>query len=294
MSARLSRAVLVLALACTAPALAQEPPPAASPSDVLVTGTPDREQEIEDFVQALTPGPVTGLARFEEAICPNVLGLSGPLKEAVLNRMRQVSEAAGLSVAEGDCRPNVLLMVTRDKRALIEALAGRYPHFFGDDRENGARAVARQPGPASAWHAEIVVNAGGHALPMRGGFYLNQTGLVGGRIKIPTRSVFIAAAVVVERQALEGLSAIQLADYALMRALARTEPERLTAASPPSILSVLEAPMGSEIPLTLTRWDLGFLRGLNAATPNLRTAQQRSEIRRRVAAELDGTARRSP
>jgi hypothetical protein len=181
-------------------------------------------------------------------------------------------------------------MVTRDKQALIEALAGRYPHFF-DEQENSARRVARQPGPASAWHAEIMVNAGGQALPMRGGFYVNQTGLVGGRIKVPARSVFIAAAVVVERRALEGLSAIQLADYALMRALARTEPDRLTAASPPSILSVLEAPMGSEIPLTLTRWDLGFLRGLNAAAPNLRTPQQRSEIRRRVAAELEGTAR---
>lgn len=290
MSAFLSRAVLALSVALAAPAFAQEPPTAGGQSDVLVTGTPDREQEISDFVRALTPGTVDGVARFEESICPNVLGLSGPLKEAVLNRMREVIEAAGLGVAGGDCRPNVLLMVTRDKQALIEALAGRYPHFF-DDQDNSARRVARQPGPASAWHAQIMVNAGGQALPMRGGFYVNQTGLVGGRIKVPTRSVFIAAAVVVERRALEGLSATQLADYALMRALARTEPHRLTAASPPSILSVLEAPMGSEIPLTLTRWDLGFLRGLNASTPNLRTAQQRGEIRRRVAAELDGTAR---
>ena len=103
----------------------------------------------------------------------------------------------------------------------------------------------------------------------------------------PTRPVFFAAAVVVERRALEGLTTIQLADYALMRALARIDPTRVPPSSPRTILSVLEAPMGTEIPITITRWDLGFLRGLYASTPNLRTTQQRGEIQGRVAAELD-------
>ena len=44
--------------------------------------------------------------------------------------------------------------------------------------------------------------------------------------------------------------------------------------------------MGSEVPITITRWDLGFLRGLYGGQANLRAPQQRGDIQRRVASEL--------
>lgn len=288
MSAVLSRAILALSLVSAAPALAQEPPPAGDQSNVVVTGTLEREQEIRDFVAALAPGPGNAqLARFEDRICPAAFGLSGPLREQVVSRMRTVSEAVGLRLADPGCRPNVLLMVTRDKRAFIQALAARYPQYFGDDRDNSARGVARQPGPASAWHAEEAVNADGRPLPRQGGFTVNRTTRSQSRIAGSARPVFTAAAVVVEREALTGLSTTQLADYALMRALAGADPHRLTASSPSTILAVLEAPMGSELPVTLTRWDLGFLRGLYAGRDNLFATAQRGEIREGVREALD-------
>ena len=117
---------------------------------------------------------------------------------------------------------------------------------------------------------------------------VNRTTRPQTRLNAAARPIFTAAAVVVERDALTGLSTTQLADYALMRALARADPHRLTASSPATILRVLEAPMGSELPVTLTRWDLGFLRGLYASRDNLYATAQRGEIRRGVAAELDG------
>lgn len=293
MSAFLSRTVLALALASAAPAFAQEPAPAGDQSNVVVTGTLEREQEIRDFVAALTPGPGNGqLARFENRICPAAFGLSGPLREQVVTRMRTVSEAVGLRLAEEGCRPNVLLMVTRDKQAFIQALAARYPQYFGDDRENSARGVARQPGPASAWHAEEVVNADGRALARQGGFAVNRTTRNQSRIAASARPVFTAAAVVVERDALTGLSTTQLADYALMRALAGVDPHRLDTSSPATILTVLEAPMGSELPVTLTRWDLGFLRGLYAGRDNLFATAQRGEIRDGVREALDAPEER--
>ena len=55
-----------------------------------------------------------------------------------------------------------------------------------------------------------------------------------------------------------------------------------------TILKVLEAPMGSEVPLTMTAWDLSFLKGLYAATNNLYAASQRSEIRRQIEGDLTG------
>jgi hypothetical protein len=293
------------ALAAAGPAFAQHPspavqetPPASSPpaqdqseQDVVVTGTLEREQAIRDFVGALTRDvPMTGqLARFEDTICPGVYGLIGQARETVVNRMRQVAAYVGLRLGGENCRPNVLLMVTRDKRAFLQRLANRYPQFF-DDEQNSARRVLAQPGPVSAWHATISLGANGQPLSTQGGFGVNRTMGSQGRIAASARPAFTAAAVVVESGALTGLSTIQLADYALMRGLARTDPHQLTADSPPSILTAIEAPMGSAVPITITRWDLGFLRGLYGGQANLRAPQQRGDIQRQVSTELDRAA----
>lgn len=261
-------------------------------ADVVVTGTREREREIAAFVRALTPGsPGSQLARFEHSICPVAHGLLGPAKAAVEARMRQVAVAVGLQLGEANCRPNVLLMITRDKRAMIGALASRYPHFFGDEPENDPRRVARQPGNASAWYSTVLLSAEGRVLN-EGGGYLAGRSRNASRITESARPVFYAAAVVIESDALPGLSLTQLADYAMMRALARTQPERVSSGGAArTVLSVLDAAPDAEVPLGLTRWDIGFLRGLYAGTNNLRTPQQRGEIQQRVGTELDRAAR---
>ena len=292
------------ALVAAAPALAQRNPPVAaqpappaaqtppsSEQDVIVTGTLEREQEIRDFVGALTQSaPMTGqIARFEDVICPGVYGLNGQARETVRNRMRQVAAYVGLRVAGPNCRPNLLLMVTRDKRAFLGTLADRHPEYF-DEEEFSPRRVIAQPGPVAAWQATIELSADGQPLSVQGGFGVNRSMRSSSHITASTRPVFTASAVVVEAGALTGLSTIQLADYALMRGLARTDPHRLPAGSPPSILTAIEAPMGSEVPITITRWDLGFLRGLYGGQANLRAPQQRGDIQRRVASELNRAA----
>jgi hypothetical protein len=286
MSAFLSAALLGASLAAANPVAA--PPPAESDQDVIVTGTLQRDQEIRSFVGALTSQtPMTGqLSRFEEEICPGVYGLSAPVRATVEARMRQVAAYAGIRVAPAGCRPNVLLMVTRDKRAFLQRLASRYPQYF-DEEANSPRQVIAQPGPVSAWHAAIQLGPDGQPLSVQGGFGVNRSMRSSSHITSSSRPVFTAAAVVIESNALAGLSTTQLADYVLMRGLASTDPHRLPANSPPSILTAIEAPMGSEVPITITRWDLGFLRGLYASQANLRAPQQRGEIQRNVAGELE-------
>lgn len=303
MFASIAAVAAALSAAAAMPAFAQAAPPAAaapgqpaatppqSDQDVVVTGTLEREQAIRDFVGALTrSAPLTGqIARFEDALCPAVYGLNGQARETVRNRMRQVAAYVGLRVAGADCRPNLLLMVTRDKRAFLGELADRHPEFF-DEEEYSPRRVIAQPGPVSAWQATVSLSADGQPLSVQGGFGVNRTTRSQSRVAAATRPVFTASAVVVEAGALTGLSTIQLADYAVMRGLARTDPHRLPADAPPSILTAIEAPMGSAVPVTITRWDLGFLRGLYASQANLRAPQQRGDIQRQVATELDRAA----
>jgi hypothetical protein len=125
----------------------------------------------------------------------------------------------------------------------------------------------------------------------RDGVAVNRTFRLGSRLSAGGRPQFAAAAVVVETKALDGLTTVQLADYAAMRAFTRVDPSKLPA-SAPTILSILEAPMDSEVPITLTPWDLAFLRAFYASPPNLTTAAQRGEVRRGVERELGKAERR--
>ncbi|HEY5721068.1 MAG TPA: hypothetical protein VIT45_01975 [Allosphingosinicella sp.] len=283
------------ALAFSGGASAQQPAQDADGAEIVVTGNAEEvERQIKDFVGALTQAPPRSqLSRFESSICPGVAGLPPGQKESVIARMRRVGEAAGLRVGKPGCIPNVMLMVASDKRAFIEALKRKHPYFFDSMPSDELRRLVSEPGPAAAWQIDgPPLSADGTAMATGGGpgaeFYVNRTTRKGSLITASARPQFQAAAVVVEQKALEGLTTIQLADYAAMRAFARTDPARLPETSPPTILKVLEAPMGSEVPLTLTAWDLSFLKGLYAATDNLYAASQRSEIRRQIEEDLAG------
>jgi hypothetical protein len=54
-----------------------------------------------------------------------------------------------------------------------------------------------------------------------------------------------------------------------------------------TILSVIDAPMGSAIPLTLTAWDLSFLKAFYASSKESYAEYQRAEMRRAMRRELD-------
>jgi hypothetical protein len=269
------------------PAAAQEARQPAGDQEIVVTGNADVERQLADFVGALTQVPNGGqLSRFETAVCPTVVGVSPTRKDAVVGRMKVVARAAGLAVGGSGCVPNVLLVVTGDKRAFLDALRKKHPYYLGGMSTAAVRRLIAEPGPAAAWQVDGPLrNADGRELQTNG-VPLNRTTRPDSRLSAGARPQFAAAAVVVESKALEGLTTTQLADYAAMRAFTRADPSKLPA-STPTILNILEAPMDAEVPITLTDWDLAFLRSFYAAPSNLTAASQRSQIRRGVKRALE-------
>jgi hypothetical protein len=281
--------LLVVALGFTTSAPAQDQPEQEKSSEIVVTGTRDIDRQVRDFVGALTQTPSSGqLSRFEAAICPTAVGVSPSQKEAVIRRMKRVAEAAGIAVGGAGCIPNVLLVVTGEKKAFIEALSKKHAYYFGGLSAREVRRLANEPGPAAAWQvAGALLSADGVEMEQRSDApALNRTTRVGSRMTAGARPQFAAAAVVVEMNALDGLTTVQLADYAAMRAFSQSDPSRL-AGSAPTILKVLDAPMGTEVPITMTPWDLAFLRSLYAAPKNVSAAAQRSQIGRQLKKELE-------
>lgn len=282
----------LLALTLAVPAAAQTAPPPKQDDAIVVTGTRTTDAEIADFVDAFTVAPPLGqLARFEFAVCPIATGMAAPQKAVIANRLLAVAGAAGVPVGKPGCKPNILVIVTPDRKALIEGLRRLRPQYFDELSRAEMRALTDTTEPAVAWHMRgAPVDADGREMSYDSGagFYVNRTTRPGGRIAFASRPQFAAAIVVIESGALEGLTTIQIADYAAMRTLIRTDPTRLDKSAAPTILRVLGAPMGSEVPLTLTEWDLGVLRGFYAANPNLTAAAQRSAIRKGLKKDVGG------
>ena len=269
---------LSAALAAQQPAPAQ---PAQPEQAIVITGQKDQRKAIQDFVGALTAVPSNRqLSRFEHSVCPAVFGLPKAQAEAVANRIRAVSKSVGIVVGSPPCAPNVLLLVTSDKKAFLEELQRHSADYFGlTDKQ--FHDLERQPGPAAAWQTQgPMMSEDGVDLTedTTQGVVVNRTIDPSSRITVPVHPQFDTSVVVVERRALTGMTVTQLADYVALRALTGADPAKLGNSSAPTILHVLDVPVGGEAPITMTQWDYSFLNGYYDARRGLRTGAQRSAI----------------
>jgi hypothetical protein len=216
------------------------------------------------------------------------MGLSDSDNAAIAARLRKVAEAAAIPLRKVGCRPNVFVVVTRDKQAFVELLRKQYPVYFAEFGSDDVRRLAQAPG-VSAWHVKGLLTEDG--LPIRtdplDGYYVNELTGVPSRMRPTTRPHFIASIVVAELEALGGLTTMQLADYAAMRAFAQLDPSRLKKVAAQTILTIFDAPMGTAVPITLTQWDLAYLRSLYGSAENRYVGQQRGEMKQLMRKELD-------
>ncbi|HEX8533455.1 MAG TPA: hypothetical protein VF662_04750 [Allosphingosinicella sp.] len=280
----------ILALAAPAAAQDRRPPQEAEGQEIVVRGMKDRDRQVRDFVDALAKAPIGGqISRFEEEVCPAAIGLSPAQNLKVAARMRAVAAAVGIRVAKEGCSPNVSIIVAQDRDAMVKSIRAKWTDPLGDRVK-----VPNDGGKAVALHLEGRLDANGIPSAVqqetgdgRSGYYINEVADGSSRIRPSSRPHFLGSILVVEPAAIEGLTTTQLADYAAMRLLARTDPSRLASSAAPTILQILDAPMDSSVPLTLTSWDFGFLKALYGSGEGRYANQQRNEMQRLMTKELD-------
>jgi len=271
---------ILLTLAASA-ATAQQAPPTTDQSPIIVTGDKVSREEIRTFVRDLTRARSNAqLSRFEHSVCPIALGLEPQQRATVEDRIRLVAKDVGIAVAKPKCAPNLLLIVASDKPAVMAELKRHYDYIYGDVSGSRIRDLIRSADPVAAWQIDGPPMADGKdiAQDFGSGLFVNRTTTRSSRITVAAYPQFAAAVVIVARDSLAGLTTTQLADYAALRALTGADPARLSKAGPPTILHAIDAPDGSEVPITMTEWDLAFLRGYYDARRNISPAAQRSVI----------------
>lgn len=282
----------LLAAAALAPASAggAPPEPAAARDEIVVTGSRHPERAVRDFVAAVTVETVDQIARFATPVCPASLGLPPGYNEVITARVRQIAEYVGIGAAGDDCLPNVVIVVAESGGDFVERLHDERPALFRMMEYSDIRRVMRLAGPSRAW--QVVEPRGADGRPMNWievgrERRLRPTidGVMPSLTQRSTRQDLTLSFIVLDLEALEGLTLLQIADHAAMRALARTDIAALPARR--SILTLFnDRNSGGGAP-ELTGWDVAYLSALYRTGHTVSAHQQRSSIARTMRREVE-------
>lgn len=301
LSGKIASATLALALSLPAPLAAQEggDSPAADTADIVVTGTigdisvSQVQRQARDI--AVRHGNVleTPLARFEDRLCPGVVGLEEDFAFAFNARIRANPHALGIRLSPDDCRANFLIVFAEDGEALLRNLIDESPQYFRY-LDSGEIADILAPGPVHVWtNVEPRTLTGMPIAKVRNLAAMPAMRVSGAHSRIYTaaRNDIVSVLITFDRDAVRGFSLRQLADYATMRGLAQTRIPREAVMD--SILTLFDS---ETPPVGLTQFDQAYLRSLYDGIPNLPAFRKISGTARqlRLIAQEGEQARAAP
>lgn len=287
--------IIAAALAVGAPEKPAADATDAAARELVVTGRRGIDRRSEAFVDAIAePSQKGQIARFEDPLCPTSIGLTADDAASVDRRLRRVAEAAGVRTARAGCRPNLIILVVDDRARAIAHWQKHRPDFFESLTAREIAALGEGEGPVAAW--QIVHMKGADRRPLG----RTQEGVVDYHVQnqvVPTRIgttiqfEFYGSFLLVEASALKDMTLMQLADYAAMRTLARTDADGAAAQPTDTILSLFGPGAAEAAPPSLTHWDLGFLTALYRIDPAFRESAQRRAMAHIVREQVAKTAK---
>ncbi len=206
------------------------------------------------------------LARFEDYLCPGIMGLAADQASLMIDRIRDNAYDFGIRLHEDGCDANFIIMFVPDSQAAMAEMMERQPWLF-EFHDAGEKRELLEPGPARVWTWTQPHTRDGLPIAQtsnRASVPTLSSWMAHSRIYTAVRHDITSTIVMFDQGAVRGKSLIQLADYAVMRGLAQTRPSDDAAMD--SILTLFdeEAP-----PQQLTLFDRAFLRSLYDWLPNL-------------------------
>jgi hypothetical protein len=269
--------------------------------DILVEGEKHPRKAIKAYIRSTVAEETAGqYAKFDAPVCPSFTGFNEELSVFLEQRMRDVAKAADIPTGKKNCRTNVHVAIVENGPEAIANLRQRRKGAFGRMRPYERDRIAKQPGPVYSWHIVSPMAMDGNQDRATSGAGLsNALAALGGgggpngilddarintartnsksRVLQPVRQSINHAVVLIEKDAILGLSPAQIADYVTLRALARAETDE---SETPRVASIRTLFDGSpeDAPEVLTEWDLALLTALYAAPADLRASQQRAAM----------------
>jgi hypothetical protein len=210
------------------------------------------------------------LARFEDPVCPGVVGLKYETAAEMVGRIRARAAEFGRRLApDGDCTANLVVAFVDDGQAFARRMQRDNGWLFAELSLSDRATALGEPGPARAILRVRARSRDGLPIARRENMIdIPQTEIWMAQSKIytATRNDILYALILIDRDAVAGMTVGQLADYAAYRSLTRTLPQTPETRAD-SILALFEG--GGEAPAGLTEFDKAYLTGLYDGLPNL-------------------------
>lgn len=274
---KLRHLVLPLAAALAFPALAQDGD--AADDDIVVTGERASEAPAPVILRQARDISRMGnfhdepLARFEDRACPGVIGLRQDAAETMVGMIRARAELFGIPLGEETkCSPNIVVLFSADGRAELEEFQREHRYLSDVLSVGELRELVEEEGPVRVWSIVETRMANGMPVPRRRDLVNLPVGRMWSahsKLTLSSRQDIVATLVVFDRNAVVGMSLVQLADYAVMRSFARTRDMEGEAALD-TILGLFaeEGPR----PQSLTAFDRAYLASLYDGVANIPAA----------------------
>lgn len=275
---RLGVALSLPLLLLAAPVAASEP---RDSDTIVVTGTSMTRKEARTIAQAharaVLGTPISGQnARWAEPVCIGAVGVRETTAVPVIDRIEAVARAAGARLAGPGCRPNVMLLFTRDADKGFAEIERRRPDLLSSTWAEDRKKLRVAGLPVRWFYGQVVEGLGGRqtgadapalfgtagALP-DGLAVLNEGGA--SRIGSPAQVSVTGATVLIDVPRAAGVSLPALADYIAFAILSRT---RIDAApGTDSIMTLFRAEPDAR-PDGLSALDQAFLKALYSVPIN--------------------------
>lgn len=268
------------ALTLCAPAWAQPGPAAGTGAeeddDIVVTGRAPTRSEVSRQARAITDMPSAirhePLPRFEDRLCPGVMGLQPEAASLMVDRIRDTARRFDLWLTEDDgtCSPNFIVAFVEDGQADIRRIARNNGWAFEDMSLARRRSLLDEEGPVRVWTTTQMRTRDG--IPIPRSLNLNDppvvnTWMAHSKIYLAIREDITRVVILFDREGAKGKTLLQLADYATMRGLTRTRPVDGEGQPLETILALFD-PAGSP-PLELTEFDRAYLGAVYDGLPNM-------------------------
>ncbi|MDP1028485.1 hypothetical protein Q5H91_14780 [Sphingomonas sp. KR1UV-12] len=262
---------------------------ATTPTDratIVVTGRSKAEKErVSAAVRAMAQQRDRNepVGRFAAPICFATAGLPQDLLASIADRVIADAQLAGLQLAGDGCRPNLLLIFVNDGRADMDWLRTKHSDWFWRMDLADIHRIVEEPGPVHVFTASEIVSRDGERMSVDPQTDVPQLNVsISSNIVLPVRRDIQASIMLIDRVAVPGRTAIQIADYAALRTLAMIRPQPVQGID--TIMSLFN-PTSASPPAEMTAFDRGYLKALYAGAGNERATLKLDRIASTIVAE---------
>ncbi|AUX69670.1 hypothetical protein CHX26_09345 [Porphyrobacter sp. HT-58-2] len=274
-----------------APAAAQD---AAPEGTTIIVSPPltekERKEELREFTKEIVQPPRMRhpVAKFFYPICPQVLGLAADEAKAIAERIRENARALGVGAnTDPACLPTLkvafMAPTAGPSQSWLSAESKQLAHLAIYERQR----VLAESGPVRAWNRVAVRDFNGQRIEVGQMIRIEPYG----RNDPIVTTEITGAAVLIARQAAEGFTFAQLADYITMRTLIGTGAPSNEAGVPArTILTLFDEP---DPPAEMTSFDRALVAELYNASRNSAPRRIYNDIAR-AAVESERIARAEP